>query len=139
MQSIASRIYLEEDQELIELIEYSGKFKAAYPPELLATRRANFITQVEQWEKTRASYQPHSKKDVIQPLDELAIVLQVSNQRCPHSWGTAAILHFFPIKEQIFIKGYTKNTKKIYVLGTVALVCCGGSKTQPALLQEQED
>jgi hypothetical protein len=70
MQPNASRIYLEEDQELNELIEYSGKFKFAYPPELFATRRANFITQLEQWEKARASHQPHSKKDVIQPLDE---------------------------------------------------------------------
>jgi hypothetical protein len=70
MQPIASRIYLEKDQELIELIKYSGKFKSAYPPELLAIRRANFLAQVEQWEKARASHQPHSKKEVIQPLDE---------------------------------------------------------------------
>ena len=70
MQATLSPISLEEGEELIKLLEDLGKFKSAYPPEFLATRRANLIAEVEQWEKTRTSHPPHSKKEVIQHLDE---------------------------------------------------------------------
>lgn len=66
MQATLSPVNLEEGEELIKLLEDLGNLKAEYPPELLATRRATFIAQIEQWEKAKASHQPHSKKQFIQ-------------------------------------------------------------------------
>ena len=53
-----SPISVEDDEELIKLLEDLGNLTSEYPPELLATRRATFIAQVEQWEKARSTQRP---------------------------------------------------------------------------------
>ena len=50
MQASLSPINVEDDEELIKLLEDLGNLRCEYPAELLATRRATFIAQLEQWD-----------------------------------------------------------------------------------------
>ena len=60
-QASLSPIAPEKVEEFIKRLEDLGNLKSEYPPELLATRRATFIAQVEQWEKAMAAHQLHSR------------------------------------------------------------------------------
>ena len=70
MQAVFSPINREEHLQLIKLLKYLGSFKSEYPQKLLAARRATFIAQIDQRERTRSTNQLHPNNEFIQRPDK---------------------------------------------------------------------
>jgi hypothetical protein len=60
-----------QDQEIIEILKRLETFKAGYPPELLAARRAAFISQVEERRKAGVKEELPSETQVLEVLQSL--------------------------------------------------------------------
>jgi len=60
-----------QDQEIIEILKSLGTLKAEYPPELLAARRAVFITQIEERREVGVKEELHSEAQVTEVLESL--------------------------------------------------------------------
>lgn len=66
----------QQDKKIIALLKSLGTFKADYPSELLAARRAAFAAQIEEHNTTGANAQkPPSQAEVLQLLDNLKPVM----------------------------------------------------------------
>ena len=63
-----------QDQEIIEILKRLETFKAEYPPELLAARRAAFIAQIEERRKAEVKEELPSETQVIEILESLKTV-----------------------------------------------------------------
>jgi len=84
-----------EEHAFIELLIDLGAFKSEYPPDLLATRRAAFISAGEGWERTSTEHPLDPAKQSVQYFNEKIIVLQVPIQLHPPRWGRLAVLYLF--------------------------------------------
>jgi hypothetical protein len=63
-----------QDEEIIEILKRLETFKAEYPPELLAARRAAFIAQVEERRKVGVKEELPSEAQIIEILESLKTV-----------------------------------------------------------------
>jgi hypothetical protein len=65
MQLVLSPIHLKKNEELITLLKYLGSVQSAYPAKLFVARRATFVAQVDEREKTRSAHQLHAKNEFL--------------------------------------------------------------------------